>query len=269
MAIGDLTTQPKRTYQGPALAPNAPGQTTANNLANILVPGRTLATRTAYSDLIKQLTDNGDPASANSYYMIAKDLADRDTHVNNISSIFDNLGQRLNQDLTNKTNVYDDVSKDLLGKLSDQYSTYQQLFGPEGQQAQRLNHLYGGLLQQASNKQNTDAASAAGLASRYGLSANASRGLTNQAQTAGLGDALKIYDSENSAINNLNQLFGQFSDNYVKNYKGVQDDYIKSLADSNFGARNDLTNSYLQLVGQTDQMNQQAELQQMLAKLSG
>lgn len=269
MAIGDTTTPPKRTYQGPALAPVVAGSnSTMNNLDNILVPGRTFNTRQVYGDLIKQLTDRGDRNSANSFYMIAKDLADRDSHVNNFATIFDNLGQRLNQDMVNRNVVYNDISGDLLGKLADQWTSYQSMFGPEGEQAKRINQLYGGLIQQASNRQNNDAASAAGMASRYGLSANASRGLINQAQGGAIDQALKIYEQENGALNNLNQLFGQFSDNYVKNYKGVQDDYIKSLADSNFGVRNTLSNSYLQLLGQSEQMKQQAELQQALAKLT-
>ncbi len=110
MAIGDnlLTNTPaRRTYQGPALAPIVPGvNNTANNLDNILVPGRTLETRNLYADMIRQLTAQGNPQGANSYYTLSKDLADRDTHINNIASIFDNLGQRVNQDMVNRTETY-------------------------------------------------------------------------------------------------------------------------------------------------------------------
>ncbi len=139
------------------------------------------------------------------------------------------------------------------------------MFGPQGEQSGRIRSLYTGLLQGAQNQQNNDAAAAAGMASRYGLSGNASRGIINQAQQGGFDQALKIYGQENDAINNLNQLFGQFSDNYLKNYKGVQDDYVKSLADSNFGVQNQMSNTYLQLLSQIDQMRLQGELQNQAA----
>ena len=72
---------------------------------------------------------------------------------------------------------------------------------------------------------------------------------------------MKIFDAETQALDNINKTFNTLTTDAFGKYKWVQDDYLKSLYDSNFWIQTQLAQWLLNLLWNNEQLKTQMSLQ--------
>lgn len=190
----------------------------------------------------------GLPNLSNHISTLANNLSLRDSDNQRIYDIYKVFGDNLYNMMWDRDTYYGSLNQDLLWELSNLQRQYNDTYWPQGQMTQKVNQLYSNYGNYLLNKNAADRAYASWLANRYWLSDNARRIAESDVWLSWLAEALKIFDAETSALDNINKTFNTLNTDAFSRYQWIQNDYLKSLADSNFGVQTELAQSLLNLM---------------------
>lgn len=212
-----------------------------------------------------QAEQQGNTALADALRQVWQFLSERDQYYGTITEQYWALGQMV-QDLSKqREDIYQWLNKDILGKLADQLATVTKEYGPEWAARQRINDYfsqYGNYLGRRDQQQRLLNSA---LASKYWISWSGVAQVAAQQEAANQADVLKLLEAQNQQISNINQLYNAWVSDYLKNYKGIQDDYVKSLADQNFQIGSSLWQNLTNMLLSDQQLQRQLQLNQLYA----
>ncbi len=227
-----------------------------------LVPWNTLPARQTLLWQADKATALWMPEVTNYLTSLVSDLASRDTTNKWIYDLYSAFWNNLYGMMDDRNSFYGSLNQDVLGKLATLQKQYQDTYGPQWQMMQKANQLYGNYGNYLLNKNASDRAFASWAASKYWLSDNARRIAENDVWLQWLSEALKIFDAETQSLDNINKTFNTLTTDAFGKYKWVQDDYLKSLYDSNFWVQTQLAQWLLNLLSNNEQLKNQMKLQQ-------
>lgn len=210
--------------------------------------GQTAAARNALNQNAATANRIGLPGISNYITTLANNLAERDKENQKIYDIYKVFGDNLYNMMWDRDSYYGVLNQDLLWELSNLQKQYSDTYWPQGQMTQKVNQLYSNYGNYLLNKNAADRAYASWLANRYWLSDNARRIAESDVWLSWLAEALKIFDAETAALDNINKTFNTLNTDAFSRYQWIQNDYLKNLADSNFGVQTELAQSLLNLM---------------------
>jgi len=223
--------------------------------------GNSLPTREALANNANKANQMGNIPLSNYLGSLIQDLSNRDKTYQSLYDIYDTFGNNMYKMMWDRNSIYGSLNQDMLWKLSWLQKQYQDTYWPNGEMRQKVNQLYTNYGNYLVNKNAADRAYASWMANKYWLSDNARRIAENDAGLQGLSEILKIFDAETQALDNINKTFNTLTTDGLSKYKGIQDDYIKSLADTNFWVQTQMAQSLLELIANNEQAKNQLNLQ--------
>jgi hypothetical protein len=242
-----------------------PGLLTTGAVNPLLAPGNTLPARQNLYNTAQQAQQLGFPQLWDHFNQLIGDLSARDNQNKGLLDLYSAFGNNMYQQMWDRNSLYGSLSKDVLGKLSDLMTQYQWTYWPQWSQTKRVNDLYGNYGNYLLNKNAQDRAIASWIANRYGLSDNARNIAQSDIWLQGLAEALKVFDAETQAVDNINKTFNTLTTDAFSKYKWVKDDYLKSLYDQNFWVQTQLSQWLLNLLANNEQLKNQYRIQSQFA----
>ncbi len=235
--------------------------TSSQQISPYLIPWNTLPARQTLMSQAEKATTLWMPEVKNYLTSLVSDLASRDTTNKWIYDIYSWFGNNLYGMMDDRNSFYGSLNQDVLGKLSTLQKQYQDSYWPQWQMVNRVNQLYWNYGNYLLNKNAADRAYSSWIANKYWLSDNAKRISENDVWLQWLSEALKIFDAETQSLDNINKTFNTLTTDAFGKYKWVQDDYLKTLYDSNFWVQTQLSQWLLNLLSNNEQLKNQMKLQ--------
>ncbi len=226
---------------------------------------RSLPARQSLSNNLQQANQRGFPQLWHKFQDLISALSSRDNQSQWLLDLYGDFGNNLYDSIGDRNSFYGALNQDVLGELSNLVTQYEWTYWPQWSQTQRVNDLYGNYGNYLVNKNAQDRALASWAANRYGLSENARRISESDAWLQGLSEALKIFDAETQALDNINKTFNTLTTDAFGKYKWVQDDYLKSLYDQNFWIQTQLSQGLLNLLANNEQLKTQTSFNNQVA----
>ena len=208
------------------------------------------------------------PEVANYIKWLVSDLSSRDKQNQWIYDLYSSFWNNLYGMMNDRNSVYWSMNQDMLWKLAELMKQYNSTYWPTGEMTNRVNELYGNYGNYLVNKWAQDRMYSSWISDRYGLSDNAKTIAGNDVWLQSLSEALKIFDAQTQALDNINKTFNTLNADAFSKYGWIQNDYVKSLADQNFWVQTQLSQWLLNLLANNEQMKKQMQMQKQYASKS-
>lgn len=222
-----------------------------------LAPWNTLPARQSLYNNSQQASQLWFPQLGNYFNQLVSDLSARDTQNKGLLDLYWAFGENMYRQMWDRNSLYWALNKDMLWRLSELMTQYQQAYWPQWSQTRRVNDLYGNYGNYLLNKNAQDRAIASWIANRYWLSDNARNIAQSDVGLQWLSEALKVFDAETQALDNINKTFNALTTDAFSKYKWIQDDYLKSLYDQNFWIQTQLSQWLLNMLANNEQLKNQ------------
>lgn len=236
------------------------------DLNTFTAPGASLPARQNLAGTLQQMQLQNIPV-ADGIYNIGQGLGNRDAAAQTYLDLYGWLFNTVNQEFAQNGLLNDDLHKNDLAALDDQYRMAIQAYWPEGQLAQMQNQYFINAGNSLANQSNTSRVNASQSAGRAGLSRNAQSILANQAGNQYLKPQADLFKSQTEAADNLLKSRDTVLNKIYDYRTGSNDKYLKDVQEKQMAERLKITDALTQLLANNEGVNKTNTLMPIIQKL--